>query len=405
MKPADTTEFLQRERGQTDSSLTNERGKTDESLSELQKNIEFETNQAVQRHRVKADKAKNQNRVQVDQEKQLLRKDIGRERMGVSNHVQESVDVQTDEERQKADQVLAHERKRIDQALQKEREIKDAATLELLSTERGETDVSLTQERDATDVGFQVSSKRFADEQASHTITKTALTTRDEFLAIVSHDLRSPIGSTLSYAELLLEHPAILDVGGEVKSWIEIIKRNSESALRLINDLLDMERMAEGHLDLNFDMHNLDDLVIEAARSFAPLAQEKKIQLKTEVAGFPMKISCDSERIEQVLSNLIGNALKFTPEGGVITLSVTQSENDAKVSVADTGPGIPESEKKRIFERFAQIGKADRRGLGLGLYISNMLVQAHQGQIWVESTPGQGSTFSFCLPMRRKPLS
>ncbi len=109
-------------------------------------------------------------------------------------------------------------------------------------------------------------------------------------------------------------------------------------------------------------------------------------------------INCDRDRVAQILSNLIGNALKFTPEGSSITVATEESSVEIKVSISDTGPGIPEDQKNHIFERFAQIGNKNRTGLGLGLYISKTLVESHGGTIWVTSAVGKGSTFYFTLP-------
>jgi signal transduction histidine kinase len=112
-------------------------------------------------------------------------------------------------------------------------------------------------------------------------------------------------------------------------------------------------------------------------------------------------VLCDRDRIYQVLSNLVSNAVKFTPEGGSITVNVNFRENEVQVSVHDTGPGIPDDKKERIFERFVQLASNDRRGLGLGLHISKMLVEAHQGRLWVQSQVGEGSFFFFSIPKLR----
>lgn len=129
----------------------------------------------------------------------------------------------------------------------------------------------------------------------------------------------------------------------------------------------------------------------------------KGVLLKTALNSHSELVFCDKDRISQVLSNLIGNALKFTPTGGEVCVAVVENEEHIEVSVADNGPGIPDDQKNRIFERFAQLGNKDRSGIGLGLYISNSLIESHQGKLWVDSILGEGSKFTFALPRMKTP--
>ena len=142
-------------------------------------------------------------------------------------------------------------------------------------------------------------------------------------------------------------------------------------------------------------------LIRESLESYRHSAAEKNITLKAALANPSGAIQFDRDRIAQILSNLISNAVKFTPEGGAVTLKTEQTENEIKVSVSDTGPGIPEAETSRVFEKFAQLRNKDRHGLGLGLYISKTLVESHNGKLWVVSQPGKGSTFCFTLPKQQ----
>ena len=196
---------------------------------------------------------------------------------------------------------------------------------------------------------------------------------------------------------MLLEDDSFRRIDRETRTWIEFIKRNADTSLRLIADLLDMEQVAEGKLQLKFGRHDVGKIMVEALEDYAQAASAKNIllRLNPEESG---DVLCDRDRIAQVLSNLIGNAIKFTPEGGSVELRASSDENEIKVSVHDTGPGIPDGKKERVFERFVQLGANDRRGLGLGLHISKMLIEAHHGRLWVDSKLGEGSAFNFALP-------
>ena len=238
---------------------------------------------------------------------------------------------------------------------------------------------------------------------AEHTKTKASLTTRDEFLAIVSHDLRNPIGAISSCMEMLLEESVERKIDKETRSWIELAKRNADSSLRLINDILDMERIAEGKLELEVTRCDIGKLIKETMDSFVHAAAAKNVLLRCVPTVITETLDCDRDRLVQVLSNLIGNALKFTPEGGKIVLKAEGAAADVTISVRDTGIGIHDEKKDQIFEKFTQLGSKDRRGLGLGLHISKMLVEAHGGKLWVESKLGEGSLFSIKLPRRTEP--
>jgi signal transduction histidine kinase len=169
---------------------------------------------------------------------------------------------------------------------------------------------------------------------------------------------------------------------------------------RLVNDLLELARLDAAPLRLNLQAVDLETLLKETTEKFAPLADKANIRLSADVRA-KVKVIADYERLVQVLDNLIDNALKATPAGGSIAASADLSGDDVPISIADTGPGIPAKEAKRIFERFYQVDKsrkAGQRGTGLGLSIAQQIVQAHGGEISVESKPGHGSTFVIRLP-------
>jgi signal transduction histidine kinase len=326
--------------------------------------------------RVVADKAKRQSRSDSDASRDLGRADVGR----------------SGAERQaEGDERLRVEREASDEAIDAERFRTDAAT------EMGRTH-------------HQASAKSSADllsrEQESHRKTQTALTTREEFLAIVSHDLRNPLNHISMAAQNLFEEP------GEQKDVIEIaasIKRSAGEMLRLIQDLLDIERIAIGKLVLHYEKHDISEIIKEVVGDFQRDATAKEIILTAKPEPGCGEVICDRSRVVQVLSNLIGNAIKFTPAKGQIWVSCAQTDpesKDVQVSVSDTGAGIAPEKIGTIFERFSQINSQDRRGIGLGLYIAKMMVEEHPGRIWVESKLGEGSTFHFTLPVRsRDPIS
>jgi signal transduction histidine kinase len=137
----------------------------------------------------------------------------------------------------------------------------------------------------------------------------------------------------------------------------------------------------------------------------SPLAKERGVQLSVESAGEPVNVLADKERVSQVLSNLVGNALKFTPRGGAVTVLAEGLGDLVRLSVADNGPGVPPDHLPRLFERFWQAKRVSREGTGLGLYIAKGIVEAHGGRIWAESAPGNGSTFHFTLPGTQSPHS
>jgi signal transduction histidine kinase len=320
--------------------------------------------------RVEADKAKRQSRSDSDASRDLGRADVGR----------------SGAERQaEGDERLRVERETSDEAIDAERFRTDAAT------KMGRTH-------------HQASAKSSADllsrEQESHRKTRTDLTTREEFLAIVSHDLRNPLNHISMAAQELSEGP------GEPKDVKEIaasIKRGAGEMLRLIQDLLDIERIAAGKLVLHYEKHDVSEIIKEVVGDFKGDAAAKEITLTAKTESGCDDVICDRSRVQQVLSNLIGNAIKFTPAKGQICVSCARTGpegKDVQVSVSDTGVGIATEKIESIFQRFSQINSRDRRGIGLGLYIAKMMVEEHPGRIWVESKLGEGSTFHFTLPVR-----
>jgi signal transduction histidine kinase len=391
---------LSNKREQTDGSLVNERERTDESLGDLRNQTERETDDKVRSDRQETDDAKAHHRTETDNEMDAVLREGGNDGSLRKNKIQEqhAVEDRLHEQRQSDDEAVGTERLLMDTSIREERAQKDILLNKLLQKERGKTDENLLRERQRTDAEARCHSELLANEQLLHSKAKAALTTRDEFLAIVSHDLRHPICTIVSCTNLLMDDEYSGQMGDQARKWVEAIKRNAETSLRLISDLLDMERFVEGKLELHLAPCDIQGVVDESVVSFIHLAAENQILLRVIPSDMSAVGIGDHDRIAQVLSNLIGNALKFTPAGGSVILRVQQTEKDLYVSVSDTGPGIPIEQQRRIFDRFAQITNKDRRGLGLGLYISKMLIEAHHGKLWVVSAPGSGSNFCFTLP-------
>jgi signal transduction histidine kinase/HAMP domain-containing protein len=219
---------------------------------------------------------------------------------------------------------------------------------------------------------------------------QTATQARDELLGIVAHDLRTPLTAIVFSANLLVETQG-------KNAHAERIVRSAERMDRIINDLLDVTKIESGHLSLVRSAQSPRDLLAEAIEAARPVAAEHEIRLDLE-AGLP-PVLADRDRVLQVFSNLIGNAAKFTDPTGRITVGAGQRGGEVCFRVSDTGPGIAEADLPRVFDRFWQATKADRRGAGLGLPICKGIVEAHGGRIWAESRVGAGSTFYFTLPM------
>lgn len=380
------------ERQKTDNSLDVERGKTDQSFDLFKEKSELKTDQSVSDSRDKADQARAQRRTYADSLRDGIQKNVSDQ----STHEKDIKNLQ--DERKSEDSAIKKERLKNDLALDIERTEKEQLLSQLVSAERETTDKNLSEERKKTDHEAKHSTALFDHERKAHLDTKSDLTTREEFVAIVSHDLRNPIGAILSFSEILLDDPSVSDISPEAKHWIEIIKRNAESSLRLIGDILDMERIEGGKIQLQMNDCRLSDIIIECVDRFRHVANAKNITLNDEKINLMSLVNCDKDRVTQIISNLLCNAIKFTPEFGSVSIKAEETDSEIKITVNDTGPGIPKEQESRIFDRFTQLGNKDRRGLGLGLYISKTLVESHNGKIGVISKPGHGSTFYFTLP-------
>lgn len=228
---------------------------------------------------------------------------------------------------------------------------------------------------------------------------RQALRTRDQVLAVVSHDLRNLLNPIAMSAAQLLAGSASGVPGGRP---LEVIRRSVDQMDRLIQDLLDVARIEEDRLVLERERLSPATLIDETLESHLSLATQKALRLEGAVAPGLPEIDADHHRLQRVLANLVGNALKFTPSGGRITLGAERSADGGEIRfwVADTGPGIPEENREHLFAPFWQATPQARGGTGLGLSIAKRIVEAHGGRLWVDSTPGEGSVFSFTLACR-----
>jgi signal transduction histidine kinase/CheY-like chemotaxis protein len=224
-----------------------------------------------------------------------------------------------------------------------------------------------------------------------------ALRARDQVLAVVAHDLRNPLSTVTMGSGMLLESLAGSEYAGEQR-YVHVIQRAAYRMETLIQDLLDATRIESGNLSIDAHPEPLPHLLAEAVEMHRLGATAEGVNLRLEVADGLPPMHIDSARVQQVLSNLIGNALKFTPTGGEITVRADPyGDGFCVVSVVDTGPGIAPEQLPHIFGRFWQAQRTDRRGIGLGLAIAKGIVEAHGGEIWVESELGAGSRFCFTL--------
>lgn len=221
----------------------------------------------------------------------------------------------------------------------------------------------------------------------------------NEFISLVSHELRTPMSSTIGALDILNSGQlgTLSDRGQQI---LKIAIRNSERLIRLVNDILDLERMKSGKIALKVTLCDLEPLLIQATEIMQAMAEKAEVQLLLESCNAVIEI--DSDRILQTLTNLLSNSIKFTKAGGTVKLKASIQDNRCEIMVRDTGRGIPEDKLASIFERFQQVDASDSRskgGTGLGLAICRHIVQRHQGKIWVESVLGQGSTFYISLPI------
>ncbi|MEX2582413.1 MAG: ATP-binding protein [Gemmatimonadota bacterium] len=257
-----------------------------------------------------------------------------------------------------------------------------------------EADLSMMEELAARTALALENAQLFADAQL-------ASRARESMLSVVAHDLRNPLAVVGMYAEMLLDllPPESDPYAAEA---LTSIHRSSQRMQHQIEDLLDVSRLQHGTFAVRPAPCVARDLFAEAELLLRPLALARSIELVVEgddVCG-DAAVPVDGVRFQQLISNLVGNALKFTPEGGRVVLGWSLDDEELAVRVTDSGPGIPREQVPHVFGAFWQARDADRRGIGLGLWISRAIVEAHGGRIWIDSVEGEGATFHFVIPIR-----
>ena len=229
---------------------------------------------------------------------------------------------------------------------------------------------------------------------------------RKDFVINVSHELRTPLASIQGYAETLMDG-ALEDPEYNMR-FLGIIRHNAERLARITQDLLTLSRVEQKRQKFDFEPFSVNGLLKQALEQMRPMADKREIRLELEPASADAAVWCDSEAVSQILSNLLDNALKYTPVGGSITVGGVPAGRFVEIYVRDTGIGIPAEELPRLFERFYRVDKARSRemgGTGLGLSIVKHLVAAHNGVTRVDSRAGEGSTFFFTLPVDETALA
>jgi len=227
---------------------------------------------------------------------------------------------------------------------------------------------------------------------------KEVETMKSDFFSLMSHELRTPLTSIKEGTNLMLE-----GLGGEItdkqKRLLSIISEESNRLIGLVNSLLDLSKMEAGMLSYHFAPQDIADLIRQVVKEVEPLAESRKIGVTMQLADMS-RLNVDAERILQLLRNLMGNALKFTPDGGTVSIRSYSLNDEICVKVSDTGPGIPEKYVADVFEKYTQVRRGTERlkGTGLGLALVKHIVTAHGGRVWLESEFGKGSSFFFALP-------
>ena len=343
------------------------------------------------------------------------REEADREMMASRIAIEKQADAVLELARENADAVLVVAREKADKtadtaaaskiqaAIAEDREVEDAN----LFDERAAADKTLLRERDARAQLLTRLLPRVRDATDQYLLTERArsddaLATRDDFLGMVSHDLRDLLNGIVVSSQLLAQKLEKHSDRERLLLETTRIERYGARMNRLIGDLVDVASIDAGKLAMQAVQGDLASLVAEAVEALQITASSRGVSLAVRNVREPCLAEYDHDRLLQVLVNLIANSIKFTPEGGGIHIDCERVAESIEFCVDDTGEGIPAAMLEAVFERFWQVGKNDRRGLGLGLYISRCIVEAHGGNIWAESSPGQGTQMRFKFPVSAK---
>lgn len=234
---------------------------------------------------------------------------------------------------------------------------------------------------------------------------KTLDKAKDDFLSLVSHELRTPLSSIFLYSEMLLDD--IADTEEDHTEFLSTIVENCKKLTRLINDVLDLSKIEAGRMPFNLEELNMKMLVVETLSSIRPTLESKGLDFECNEVDDNIYLWGDRDKIIQVLTNVTSNAIKFTPSGGTISVSLKNyNESMGIIAVKDTGKGIKKEDIPKVFDRFSQLESIDyhSEGTGLGMTISKSIIERFEGNIWIESNPGKGTTVFFTLPKRKPSL-
>ena len=294
-----------------------------------------------------------------------------------------------------ADAVITRARARAD-ALKTSRAIEDR----ILRRERVTADDLLHRER-LLHVAVPSPEREATDHDLSHERARSdrALAMRDDFIGIVSHDLLNLLNAMVGTSSLIEKEVVQQNHVERVVELARRVQRSGTRMRRLVGDLVDVASIEAGMLAVTRTVGHPADVVTEAVETFQAQASASGISLTAEIVAGGPPVAFDAARILQVLGNLLSNALKFTPAQGSVVVRLAHVDDNVVCCVSDTGEGIPGDKLEAVFERFVQLTRNDRRGLGLGLFISKCIVQGHGGRIWVETRTGGGSRFCFSLPI------
>ncbi len=345
------------ERSRTDESLRLERDMADRAMEDDLSTADETADAVISRARALADALLAAARDKTDRE-------------AASEHPSDTLKTS----RAAEDRLVLRERVAADQILRDER----AGHTALLQLEREGTDQDLSHERERSD---------------------HALAARDEFMGIISHDLLNILNAVMGFAALIET-----EVSGDVRvervvTHARRIQRSGGRMRRLVGDLVDVASIEAGMLAVTRAVGNVAEVVTETIETFQAQASSSGVSLAAEIVAPLPPAAFDPARLLQVLCNLVSNAIKFSAAPGTVTVRVERLDNSIAFRISDTGEGIPADKLETIFDRFVQLAPNDRRGVGLGLYISKCIVHGHGGRIWAESTIGEGSTFCFTLPL------
>ena len=225
---------------------------------------------------------------------------------------------------------------------------------------------------------------------------------KTNFIATISHELKTPLAAS-DFSLKLLEDERIGKLSDEQKELIQNLKQDNQRVLKILSELLNMSQVEAGRIELNVQIVNPYLIIDHALETVASSAKEKNLEIRKVVEPDLPLIQADAEKSTWVLNNFLTNAIKYSVDGGRVTVAAKRAKDSVLFSVEDNGPGIAQEYLPRLFERYFQVPGSKAKGTGLGLGISKEFIEAQKGKIWVESEIGKGSSFSFTLPLNKTP--